>query len=260
MSRAPVVVLLSVGRNPVSGRPRAAERDARAVAVALATGREVIGLHAGQEDDALRNYFGMGLSHLVTAEVGPGGDPISILSAFLSTSGEVGAILAGSRSEAGEGSGLVPYAVAASLGIPVLPAITAVEIGPNRTRAIQALPGGHRRFVDAPGLAMGIIDLQGPPIRQVARGPATRARIETVPSRPVTSALRLSPSVLADRPARPRPKRIGPGQAAATAGQRLLIRPPAREATLEILRFLEGERIFAPRPTEQRPTLPKGPS
>ena len=207
------VEYISLGRNPVSGRVRAAERDARAIAVALAIGRPVVGLHAGRPDDALRNYLGMGLAALRVVEIGEGADPIPALAAYLmQTAGAT--ILAGARSEAGDGSGLVPYALAGALGLPVAPAVTHMEIGPEEARLMQALPGGRRRVLAARG--------------------------------PIVATVDLSPVVVADSPARLRPKRIGPAAQGAPAGHRLLHQLPPREAAREILRFLEEERLIAP--------------
>ena len=245
MSGAPLIVLLSLGRNPVSGRVRAAERDARAIAVALAIGRPVVGLHAGRPDDALRNYLGMGLAALRVVEIGEGADPIPALAAYLMQNAGA-TILAGARSEAGDGSGLVPYALAGALGLPVAPAVTHMEIGPEEARLMQALPGGRRRVLAARGPIVATVDLSGPPVPQVARGPAARGAIEVVAPGPPGATVDLSPVVVADRPARLRPKRIGPAAQGAPAGHRLLHQLPPREAAREILRFLEEERLIAP--------------
>lgn len=255
MSRCTAAVLLSIGRNTVSGRPRAAERDARAIAIARASGCDVIGLHGGQPDGKLRDYLGMGLSRLVVVELDRDQDPIPALSAFLAECSGIAVVLAGSRSEAGDGTGLVPYAVAAALDLPILPAVTALEIADHGVRAVQALPGGRRRALHCAGPVMAVVDQQGPPIPQIARGPATRGRIETVPGA-VAPAPTCQPDVLETRPARPRPKRIGPGHTQSASGQRLLVRPEPRQAALVILQFLEEERIIAPPRLNSMP--PKG--
>lgn len=246
MSHGAIAVLLSLGRNPVSGRPRAAERDARAVAVAFETGREVVGLHAGVPEECLRSYLGMGLSRVVVLEMPPGGDPVAPLAGYLGQTGGFAAVLAGSRAEQGEGSGLVPYGVAAALGMPVLPGVTSLAFAGGATQAVQALAGGRRRVLESPLPVLAIVDLQGPPIRQVARGPAARGRLETVPPRSAGPAPSLSPPVLEARAARRRPKRIGPEHTVQGDARRFLAGATPAEAAREILGFLEGERIIAP--------------
>lgn len=237
-----IAVLLSLGRNPASGRARPAEREARAIAIARAAGRPVIGLHAGAAPEPLRPCLGMGLARLLVLE--PGADPLVPLAAHLAAHPPA-AILAGSRAEQGEGSGLLPYAIAARLGWPVLPGIVALAFDEAGPRAVQALPGGRRRVLTCEGPFLGLVDQQGPPVPQAARGPALRAGFEPAPSLH-GAAPALLPPVIETLPARRRPRRLAPGQTAATGGQRLLAGASPREAARAILAFLEAERLLAP--------------
>ena len=65
--RPKVAALVSVGRHPVTGRPRRAEYDARAVEIglALASCEDLCLVHAGEcspeTEGALRGYLGMGI-------------------------------------------------------------------------------------------------------------------------------------------------------------------------------------------------------
>lgn len=257
MSAAPVapglvVALLSVGRHPVSGRPRRAERDARALSLALETGWPVVGLHAGAADDVPRDYLGMGAARILAVEVADGTDPVAALAGAL-VHAAPRLIVAGSRAETGEGSGLVPYLLAERLGLPLVPAAVSVRLAGDEAVVVQALPRGRRRELRVTGPLIATADEHGPALRQVARGPALRGSVERVVPDPAPAPAALSPVPLSVRPARARPKRIGPVSAVA-AGGRTLVHPPAREAAAEILRFLEAERILAP------PRPPKDPS
>ena len=66
-----VVVLLSVGRHPVSLRRRRAPMDARALELALRLPEvSILGLHAGDpEEPALRDYLA-GLLHPLPRQAG----------------------------------------------------------------------------------------------------------------------------------------------------------------------------------------------
>lgn len=252
MSNGPLLVLLSLGRHPISGRTRRAERDARALTLALALadrcGAAVVGVHAGPSHEALRDYLGMGLDRLVVLDVGDGKDPAAALASF-ARSISPRLILAGTIAEAGDGTGLVPYMLADELGMPVAPAVVASVPGAEGIELTQALPRGGRRGLLASVPLVATVDLQAPDPRQVARGPALRRRPEQRQV-PIDGARpSLAPAVAATRPARPRPKRIAPAAAggAASGGRRLLVGPAPREAAEEILKFLEAERLLPQR-------------
>jgi electron transfer flavoprotein beta subunit len=252
MPDAPIIVLLSLGRHPVSGRARRAERDARALTLALATGLPVVGLHTGPPHEALRDYLGMGLKQLVALDVPEGGDPVPALAAFIGAQmPKPRLILAGSMAEAGEASGLVPYLVAEQLGLALAPGVASLAVEPEGLAFVQALPRGARRQLFSALPVLATVDLHGPRPRQVARGPALRGvvRVDSVPPSPAVAVL--SPEITARRPARMRPKRIGPAATQAAGGEtRLLVDPDPREAAREILKFLEAERLLPQRRTE----------
>ena len=143
---APVVVLLSVGRSAVSGRPRPAERDARAVSAALELTCPVIGLHAGAEHDVLRSYLGMGLSAVVVLALPDGADPVPAIAAYLRNAAPR-LVLSGSRAETGDGSGLLPYEVARILQASLVPSVAAVSLG--TPEEVEVLTGPCRRATAA---------------------------------------------------------------------------------------------------------------
>lgn len=251
MRNGPILALLSLGRHPVSGRARPAERDARALTLALAiadcTGSAVIGAHAGLPHDALRDYLGMGLSRLVVLEVADGGDCVAALTGFARAI-TPRLILAGSAAEAGGGTGLVPYLIAEKLGVALAPSVVAITPAGQGFNLTQALPRGERRSLAATAPIVATVDLQAPAPRQVARGPAMRGKIERQTT-PTGALPAVTPIVVATRPARVRPKRIGPAAAggATSTNRRLLVEPSPREAAEEILKFLEAERLLPKR-------------
>ncbi|MFO1057761.1 MAG: hypothetical protein U1E53_12440 [Dongiaceae bacterium] len=145
-----VTVLVSIGRHPASGRARRADRDARAVELALAAGLAPRLLHAGDAAcPALQDYLGMGVAELAVLPQPAGSDALAPLAEALR--GRPGLVLAGAAAEAGEGSGMLPYLLAERLGLPLLPGLVALEPpAPDGTlHLVQALPGGRRRRLRA---------------------------------------------------------------------------------------------------------------
>ena len=146
-----IVVLLSAGSHPASGRPCRADQDARALQLALGLGGAVIGLHAGRADQpALRDYLGQGCTDLRLIPLECGHDMTAALAEVL-TGIRPDLILTGMAAERGEGSGMLPYQLADMLGASILPGIAEISsLDGDRIVARQALPGGQRREIAAP--------------------------------------------------------------------------------------------------------------
>ena len=132
-------VLVSAGRNPYTGAPRACRGDA----AALALGQRLAGdalriIHAGAIDEpALKDYLALGAGTIEVVAAPNGHDPVRVLSGHLKN---IDLVLTGSRAESGAGSGLFPYALAKALGRPVVANVLDVEIEGAEAMSASSYP------------------------------------------------------------------------------------------------------------------------
>lgn len=250
------VVLLSLGRHPASGRTRRADLDARALELALSLGERarLSAVHAGQPDEpALRDYLGMGLATLRVLGQPAEADALPALVWHLRRQ-PPGLLLAGAAAETGEGSGFLPYALAAALGCVLVPDIVSLRLTGDGVELDQALPGGRRRRLFARLPLMATVGRQAPEARASAFGPARRGSIETiaVPA-PLGDPMRRE---WRESALRPRPRRLMAPVAGSAeerlraitqvqAGRgRLLADPTPEEAARAIYDYLVEESIL----------------
>jgi electron transfer flavoprotein beta subunit len=254
-----VAVLVSIGRHPASGRARRADSDARALELALrlSPAAPPLVIHAGDpREPALRDYLGMGLESMTVLELPAGADPVPALAAHLQAV-RPQLVLAGAGAEAGEGSGMVPYALAAALDAVLAADIAEIALAGDRLALLQALPRGRRRRLSAALPAVVTVGSAAPPARPFAFGPARRGRLEVVNAVAIPDAERATWRL---HPARARPKRLktaGDGSAAerlraateiAAGRGRLLVDPPPAEAARAIWDYLRDEGIVRSSP------------
>lgn len=250
---AEIVVLLSAGRHPVTGRLRPAESDARALQLARpmqAAGHQVTALHAGPADDPIRAYGGYGNVDLVRLDLNGDADPLPALTDWLGPR-RPALILAGARAERGPASGLLPYALAKALGATCISAVTTLEALEERVTLVQALEGGRRRRLAAPAPAILMAAQAAAPPSGWAFAKAARATVRVEPAAAPSQSLpswRIEPARPLARPV----KKIRGGAAArmaaattfVTGSGKLLVRPEAEEAARAIADYLEAEGLL----------------
>ncbi|MCK0198349.1 electron transfer flavoprotein subunit beta [Ancylobacter sp. 6x-1] len=243
-----VTVLLSAGLHPVSGRPCPAAVELQAIRLAHTLGTpELTGLHAGPAADAVRDALGQGLPRLLWLETAVEDDPLAGLVAALATD-RPDLILAGRQAQGADDSGLLPYALAKALGLPIIADAVAIEpAGEGAVHVVQALPRGARRRVTVRLPAVVTVHPAAPTALPFAFAAARRGTVER---RAGQAALR-SGAAIDERPYRKRPKLIAKAAAGASAadrlkaatesaagGGRLLVDPAPDEAAREIIAHL----------------------
>ncbi len=214
-----IAALVSVGQHPLSRRERRADQDARAVELALSLSPELPSLiHVGSaRNESLRAYLGMGLNNLKVLNADQDVDAVPALASYLGEQA-LDIVLTGVRAECGEGSGLLPYAVADQLGWPIVPRIVSVvSIAGGYAEVWQALPRGQRRALRVPLPFVASVDPAAEPARQSAFGPAQRGSID---SRPCAAEPDQARANWQQHPAKPRPKRLAVAKGG-TAAERM---------------------------------------
>ena len=143
-----IAVLVCAGQHPVSGQPRYCRNDGLALTLGLNLASTVKVLHAGTASNpALLDYFALGATQI---DIVPNsGDMIENLAAQLT---DANLILTGTRAENGEDSGLLPYLLAAKLGLPLVADALTITTRDNQLQekqleVLQFLPKGQRRRV-----------------------------------------------------------------------------------------------------------------
>lgn len=242
-----VIVLLSAGRHPVSGRPAPVPVETQAIALAARLGATLTGLHAGEADPAVRECLGHGLERLTILRTGPGCDPLPALAAFLAAE-RPDLVLAGNRGRGGEDGGLLPYALAEALAWPIAADAVGLAADPGGLGVTQGLARGARRRLLLALPAVVTVHPAAPPGLPFAFARARRGRITEQP----WVAVRGRDSTAEAHPRRQRPRLIagGAGGTAAdrlraatevSAGGRVLLHPSPEAAAAELLAWLRAQ-------------------
>ncbi len=254
-----VVVLLSAGLHPVSGRPAPVAVEAQAVRLALGLGADVTGLHAGAEETPVRDHLGRGLEEIALVPLADGGDPLPALAEALRAAAP-DLILAGRRGAGGTDSGLLPYRLAHALAWPIAADAAALDRDGDLLAVEQALPRGMRRRVRVRLPCVVTVHPAAPPPLSFAFAAASRGRVTRHPGTAAPASLTEG---LDERPYRRRPRLLGaapggsaadrlraatdPALGAASGSGQLLVNPPPEVAAAEILAFLRRVGVLAPR-------------
>lgn len=234
-----LVVLLSDARHPVSGRAVLSRLEAQAIGLGTTLGGTMTGLHAGAGEDGVQESLGHGLSALDVLSVPPEADPVPALTNFLKAQ-KADLILAGRRGEGGFDSGLLPYALADVLGLPILADAVALTPGEATGTLVvdQAMAKGARRRVTVRLPAVVTVHPLAPPPLPFAFGAMRRGTIRRHMAEPAAS----SPENFEERPYRARPKLMRTSSTTASA-ENLHVGPDPEEAARLILDYLESNGI-----------------
>jgi len=253
-----IVVLLSAGLHPVSGASVLPRLEAQAIRMAVGLG-ETFGLHAGPDAAALAEALGQGLPRIEHIRIAAGDDPVPALAARLA---EIAPdlILAGRRSQGGEESGLVPYALARALSRPLVSDVVAAALDvEGALRLDQSLGRGALRRVAVRGPVVVTCHPDAPAPLAYAYGRARRGRVEALAVAP--ASLPALAVAVEERPYRRRPKivkgapaggsaaerlKAATGEGGSAASGRLLVEPDPEDAAREILAYLRQIGVLAP--------------
>jgi electron transfer flavoprotein beta subunit len=155
-----ITVLVAPLTHPVSGRPIRSRADATAVALALSLPGKPRLLSAGAMPEAVaRDYLALGAPRLDVLTSQPESDVVATLLPALK---DTRWVFTGTRGEAEMGSGLLPFALGAALGRPVINDVLAVEPDGSSWVVTQALPRGARRRLRVSGPAVLAVSAAAP--------------------------------------------------------------------------------------------------
>ncbi|MGO4685914.1 hypothetical protein [Hyphomicrobium sp. 2TAF46] len=202
-----VAALISAGRHPVSGAPRACRADA----VAMALGHQLAGdalhvVHAGTADEpSLQDYLALGAGTIEVLPVDAGTDAAPALAGYLRN---VDIILTGGNAEFGRGSGLLPYALAEALKRPVIANALDVRLAINadarwNAEIRQFLPKGQRRRIACPLPLVVSVHPRAPVELKYAYARRVSGRIDVAPDQGMAAPLLLPEWAVETAPRRP---------------------------------------------------------
>jgi electron transfer flavoprotein beta subunit len=143
-----LAVLVASRLDAVSGRSTRSRGDAAAVALALrqaATAQVRVVSAGAMSDEVARDYLALGAGRIELFDVDADTDAAHLVPLLASVVANSALVLTGTRAASGLGSGVLPYALAAALGRPMIADV--VDLQPQGAAWIvtQAGPKGARR-------------------------------------------------------------------------------------------------------------------
>lgn len=193
-----LTVLVAPRIHPTSQRATRCKADAVAVALGLQLALPMRLLCAGDMPDSVaRDYLALGALRLEILQCAP---DAPLLPTLLPALQDVPWILTGSRSEADQGSGVLPYALGAALGRPVVCDVLAIEPEGAAMIVTQALPKGARRRLRVQAPAVLAVSAAAPltlrhSLADAMTGQITRTPVAAMaPTTPATPAGQLVPA------------------------------------------------------------------
>ncbi|RUO99057.1 hypothetical protein [Hyphomicrobium sp.] len=145
-----VAALVSAGRHPLTGVPRACRGDAVAMALGRALAGEKFALfHIGSVDEpSLRDYLAYGADKVEVIPANKGDVDINAVADVVKN---FDIVLTGTRAEVAAGSGMFPYMLAHAMACPVVTNALDIRVDQSDTGTnvviSQFLPKGQRRSI-----------------------------------------------------------------------------------------------------------------
>lgn len=245
-----IALLVSAGRNPVSGAPRAGRNDAIALEVARALPGELTVLHAGDPGNpALADYLAYGAAAIEVLPMPAGTDIAPALAERLAG---FDLILCGSRAEDGEESGLLPYLLAEKLDFPLVGQALTLAVTGREVEITQFLPKGARRKVGVTLPAIVSIHPMAPATPRYAHARKMAGKIVSLPAPSQNTATvtewRVEPASRAPVKLRAQKKEAGHNRmlsaiAPAAKGGEVLSEGSPAEKAQAILAYLRRHRL-----------------
>nr|WP_315182516.1 hypothetical protein [uncultured Albidiferax sp.] len=181
-----ITVLVAPRSHPTSQRLTRCQADATAATLALGLSKSVRLLCAGQMPDGVaRDYLALGAP---VVEVLACATDAPLVEVLLPALRDVALVLTGTRSEADQGSGVLPYALAAALGRPVVTDVLSVEADGSGWIVTQALPKGARRRLKVQAPAVLAISAAAPLTLRHSLADAVAGKIVRTAAATVASA------------------------------------------------------------------------
>jgi electron transfer flavoprotein beta subunit len=156
-----ITVLISAGKHPVNGVPRATANDSIALSLGLELQKVQTNslkvLYAGDaKNPALQDYLALGATQIDVVETKD-----NVVENLAKQLNDADLILTGSQAESGVNTGLLPYLLAEKLNISVINNVLAIQFCENsifdEIEVLQYLPKGKRRIVKLPLPAVVIV-------------------------------------------------------------------------------------------------------